>query len=252
MGERHLFHLGKDATYASIAHILQRQRLPGLCASHREAQRRYGWGGRNKIGHEVMPKMLGASSECQTAAHDGLDLRRVTEKGRKLGHLAKGAGVQVGTLSRLGERLEHERLEGVLVLVPVDLHAAQHGELRAVIPNARACGNLSEHRLLHHRVHLVGDEGHVIGCGLDSAQLRVELHLDVVELQVVHVAKVRRRVNAWLAQRLVRTDRSAAGTRAGDDACALDRAHATVISHANMRREDDQQLALIRHVVSIR
>mmetsp|Transcript_6655 Transcript_6655/g.21808 ORF Transcript_6655/g.21808 Transcript_6655/m.21808 type:complete len:347 (-) Transcript_6655:107-1147(-) len=191
------------------------------------------------------------SGKGEPLAQYGGDLRVVAEERAELGHLAEGARVQIGALARLGDGLEHQRLEGVLVLVPVDLHATQHGQLGAVVPDAGAGSDLREHSILDHRVHLVRDEGHVIGRRLDPAQSGAQLHLDVVELQVVHIAKVGRRRGARLAQRLVGANGGAACTGAADHASPLEGADFAVIAHAHVRCEQDEELALIGHMVGV-
>mmetsp|Transcript_53182 Transcript_53182/g.105755 ORF Transcript_53182/g.105755 Transcript_53182/m.105755 type:complete len:262 (+) Transcript_53182:153-938(+) len=174
------------------------------------------------------------------------------EDAGELWGLAECRRIEVSDLAGLGRRLEHQGLEGIATIESVDLDAPQYRQLTAVVPDARHGGDLGDHRLSHHVVHHVRDKGHVVSGLIDAIEFGREFQLDVIKLQVSQIAHGRGNRRAALGERLVRTDRRAARRGRVGDACALEGPDSAITAHANVRREEDEELAFVWHVVSVR
>mmetsp|Transcript_46742 Transcript_46742/g.123057 ORF Transcript_46742/g.123057 Transcript_46742/m.123057 type:complete len:337 (-) Transcript_46742:2226-3236(-) len=176
---------------------------------------------------------------------------------------AKGLGEEVAVgILRLPARLEHERHEPVAADVPIDLDAAEDGQLARIVPDGRRLLELAHEELAHDAVHLVRNERGRVGRVLDAVEPALELLLDVRKLRVRALRLFlgdglrERRLGLVALQRLVRSDGRAARRRDALLGRALQLADRAVALDAHVRRKEHKHLTgareIVRHVVRVR
>ena len=161
-----------------------------------------------------------------------------------------------------GAQLEAQRLEKVASNPAVDHDAADDGDLCGPIPHVRRLLDAVVEEVPHDRVHLVRDIRDRIPSLLDARNERFEAVDDDAKLGVELIVIIwirgrqQRRIRVGLLRlgldRNVRAHSRTAGLRYLGLALSLQTAYPAVRIDANVRCEEDEQFAVVRHVVKIR